>query len=50
MIEFLERDLKVQQQKLSIQNKSETIDNKRQKQAYEEKGHVGRSNSHFTGN
>ena len=47
LIEFLVRDLKVQQQKLLIQNKSE---NKRQKQAYEEKGHVGRYNSHFTVN
>ena len=46
-IECLERDLKVQQQKLWIQNKSE---NKRQKQAYEEKKHVGKYNSHFTGN
>ena len=34
LIEFLERDLKVLQQKLSIQNKSE---NKRHKQVYEEK-------------
>ena len=47
LTEFLEQDLKVQQQKLLIQNRSE---NKRQKQAYEEKGHVGRYNSHFTGN
>ena len=47
LIEFQERDLNVQQQKLLIQNKSE---NKRQKQAYEEKGHVGRYNSHFTVN
>ena len=47
LIEFLECDLKVQQQKLLIENKSE---NKRQKQVYEEKGHVGRYNSHFTGN
>ena len=47
LIEFLVRDLKVQQQKLLIQNKSE---NKRQKQAYKEKGHVGRYNSHFTVN
>ena len=37
LIEFLERDLKVQQQNLLIQNKSK---NKRQKQAYEEKGHI----------
>ena len=47
LIELFQRDLKVQQQKLIIQNKSE---NKRQKQAYEEKGHIGRCNSHFTGN
>ena len=47
LIEFFQRDLKVQQQKLIIQNKSE---NKRQKQAYEEKGYIGRCNSHFTGN
>ena len=39
--------MNVQQQKLLIQNKSE---NKRQKQAYEEKEHVGRYNSHFTVN
>ena len=45
LIKFLERDLKVQQQKLLIQNKSE---NKRQKQTYKEKWHVGRYNSHFT--
>ena len=37
LIKFLERDLKVQQQKLLLQNKSE---NKRQKQASEEKGHA----------
>ena len=44
---FLEHDLKVQQQKLLILNKPE---NKRQKQAYEEKGHVGKYNSRFTSN
>ena len=34
-IEFLKRDLKVQQQKLLIQN---NLENKRQKQGYEKKG------------
>ena len=38
--------MKVQQQKLLIRNKSE---NKRQKEPYEEKRHVRRYNSHFTG-
>ena len=37
LIEFLDRDLKIQQQKLLIQNKSENI---RQKQAFEENGPV----------
>ena len=35
LIEFLKRDLKVQQQKLLIQN---NLENKRQKQRYEKKG------------
>ena len=37
LIEFLDHDLKIQQQKLLIQNKSENI---RQKQAFEENGPV----------
>ena len=37
LIEFLDRDLKIQQQKLLIQNNSENI---RQKQAFEENGPV----------
>ena len=37
LIEFLDHDLKIQQQKLLIQNKSENI---RRKQAFEENGPV----------
>ena len=47
LIEFLERDLQVQQQDLLIQSR---LGNKRQKQEREEKEHVGRYNSSFTGN
>ena len=46
-MEFLERDLKVQQQKLLIQNKSE---NKKLEQVHEEKRHVERYNRYFNRN
>ena len=47
LMEFLERDLKVQQQKLLIQNKSE---NKKLEQVHEEKRHVERYNRYFNRN
>ena len=46
LIEFLKRDLKVQQQKLLIQS---NLENKRQNQGYEKKRYVGRYKSSFTG-